>query len=199
MAKKKTEKPAAAGNGSNGYRPRLRARYLDEVTPKLRQEFGLDNPMGVPRVVKVNLNMGLGEAIQNIKLLDEAVDELAAIAGQRPMITRAHKSIANFKLREGMPIGCRVTLRGDRMHEFVDRLFTLAIPRIRDFRGIKRKSFDGRGNFSMGLADQLVFPEIDVDKVENPQGMDITFVMTGGSDAMSFELLSMLGMPFRKE
>jgi len=196
MAKKKTEKPAAAGNGSNGYRPRLRARYLDEVTPKLRQEFGLDNPMGVPRVVKVNLNMGLGEAIQNIKLLDEAVDELAAIAGQRPMITRAHKSIANFKLREGMPIGCRVTLRGERMWDFLDRLISIALPRVRDFRGVSTRSFDGRGNYTLGIRDHLIFPEIDFSKVERSKGLNVTIVTTAGNDERALYLLRELGMPF---
>ena len=179
--------------------PRLKTQYHDEVAGGLKEKFKLDNVHQIPRLQKVVVNMGVGSAVDNKKRIDAAAKDLGRITGQQPQICRAKRSVAQFRLREGMPIGCRVTLRGDRMYEFCDRLFTLVIPRIRDFRGIKRKSFDGRGNFSMGLADQLVFPEIDVDKVEAPQGMDITFVMTGGSDAMSFELLSQLGMPFRKE
>lgn len=179
--------------------PRLKERYREEVANALKEKFKLDNVHQIPRLQKVVVNMGVGSAVDNKKRLDAAAADLGLITGQKPQVCRAKRSVANFRLREGMPIGCRVTLRGDRMYEFIDRLFTLVIPRIRDFRGIKRKSFDGRGNFSMGLADQLVFPEVDVDKIDSPQGMDITFVMTGGSDAMSFELLSMLGMPFRKE
>ena len=179
--------------------PRLKERYTTEVASALKEKFKLENVHQIPRLQKVVVNMGVGSAVDNKKRIETAARDLGIITGQKPQICRAKRSVAQFRLREGMPIGCRVTLRGDRMFEFIDRLFTLVMPRIRDFRGIKRKSFDGRGNFSMGLADQLVFPEIDVDKVETPQGMDITFVMTGGSDAMSFELLSMLGMPFRKE
>ena len=179
--------------------PRLRVKYREEVAPALREKFNLTNAHQIPTLQKVVVNMGVGKAIENKKRLDAAVADLARITGQQPKICKATRSVAGFRLREGMPIACMVTLRGDRMWEFVDRLLTLAIPRIRDFRGIKRKSFDGRGNFSMGLPDQLVFPEIDVDRVEWPQGMDITFVITGGSDAMSLELLRLLGMPFRKD
>ncbi len=181
------------------YAPRLREKYFGEFAQAIREKFKLENPHRIPRLQKVVVNMGVGKAIENKKRLEAAARDLGTITGQRPQIVNAKKSVAQFKLREGWPIGCRVTLRGDRMYEFVDRLFTLAIPRIRDFRGIKRKSFDGRGNFSMGLPDQVVFPEINVDKVEWPQGMDITFVITGGSDEMSLELLKMLGMPFRKD
>ncbi len=179
--------------------PRLRERYVAEIRDALKEKFKLNNVHQVPSLQKVVVNMGVGKAIENKKRLDNAARDLGTITGQKARVVQAQRSVAGFKLREGVPIAARVTLRGDRMYEFVDRLFTLAIPRIRDFRGIKRKSFDGRGNFSMGLSDQLVFPEISVDKVEWSQGMDITFVMTGGSDAMSLELLSMLGMPFRKD
>ncbi|MEM7050762.1 MAG: 50S ribosomal protein L5 [Acidobacteriota bacterium] len=192
MADKKTE---AAKNG-NGYVPRLRTRYFDEVIPKLREEFGIENVMAVPRLVKVNLNMGVGEAIQNIKVLDNAVAELAAIAGQQPMTTRAHKSISNFKLREGMPIGCRVTLRGTRMWDFLDRLISVALPRVRDFRGIPTRSFDGRGNYTLGVRDHLIFPEIDYNKVDKSKGLNITVVTTAGNDERALFLLRELGMPF---
>ena len=180
-------------------KPRLRQRYGDEIAAGLKDKFKLKNVHEVPRLQKIVVNMGVGKAIENKKRLDAAMKDLATITGQKPQIRKAKRSVAGFKLREGWNIGCRVTLRDDRMYEFMDRLLSVAIPRIRDFRGIKRKSFDGRGNFSMGLPDQLVFPEINVDRVEWPQGMDIAFVITGGSDAMSFELLSKLGMPFRKD
>jgi large subunit ribosomal protein L5 len=189
---KKTKKPA----GGNGYVPRLKRRYLEEVAPRVAKEFGLDNPMAVPRLEKISLNIGLGEAIQNIKLLDDAVVELAALAGQRPTITRAQKSIASFKLRAGMPIGCRVTLRGDRMWEFLDRLISVALPRVRDFRGVPSRSFDGRGNYTMGLREHTVFPEIDMNKVDKVKGMNVTIVTTAGNDERARYLLQELGMPF---
>lgn len=193
MAKKKEQ----AGNG-NGYQPRLRQRYVEEVVPKMMEEFSIENPMAVPRVVQVSLNMGLGEAIQNAKLLDDAVEELTAIAGQRPTITRAKKSIAAFKLREGMAIGTRVTLRRQRMWEFLDRLISVALPRVRDFRGIPTKSFDGRGNYTLGVQDHLIFPEIDYSKVDKPKGMNITIVTTAGNDERAQYMLRELGMPFRR-
>ncbi|HEX7181877.1 MAG TPA: 50S ribosomal protein L5 [Thermoanaerobaculia bacterium] len=178
--------------------PRLRQRYQEEIVPKLQKEFGIDNVMAVPRIEKISLNMGLGEAIQNIKILDDAVEELAAVAGQRPAITRAQKSIAAFKLRAGMPIGCRVTLRGPRMWEFLDRLLTIALPRVRDFRGVSNKSFDGRGNYTLGIRDHLIFPEVDFNKVEKPKGMNITIVTTAGNDERALYLLRELGMPFQR-
>jgi large subunit ribosomal protein L5 len=178
------------------YVPRLKRRYLDEVVPKLKKEFGIENLMAVPRIEKISLNMGVGEAIQNIKVLDDAVEELTALAGQRPTVTRAAKSIAAFKLREGMPIGCRVTLRGMRMWEFLDRLITIALPRVRDFRGVPNKSFDGRGNYTLGIRDHLIFPEIDFNKVEKPKGMNITIVTTAGNDERALYMLRELGVPF---
>lgn len=194
---KKTKKAQQAPKGGgNGYVPRLKRRYLDEVAPKVAKEFGLDNPMAVPRLEKVSLNMGMGEAIQNIKILDDAVEEMAALAGQRPTITRAQKSIASFKLRAGMPIGCRVTLRGDRMWEFLDRLISVALPRVRDFRGVPNRSFDGRGNYTMGVREHTVFPEIDLNKVDKVKGMNITIVTTAGNDERARYLLRELGMPF---
>ncbi|HXO21833.1 MAG TPA: 50S ribosomal protein L5 [Thermoanaerobaculia bacterium] len=177
--------------------PRLRKLYADEVVPKLKKEFGIDNLMAVPRVEKISLNMGMGEAIQNIKILDDAVEEMAAIAGQKPTVTRSQKSIAAFKLREGMPIGCRVTLRGERMWEFLDHLIAVALPRVRDFRGIPSKSFDGRGNYTLGIRDHLIFPEVDYNKVERPKGMNITIVTTAGNDERAQYLLRELGMPFQ--
>jgi large subunit ribosomal protein L5 len=179
--------------------PRLRALYDDTIKASLREKFELKNVHQIPRLEKIVVNMGVGKAIENKKRLDQAMKDLGTITGQKAQMRRAKISVAGFKVRSGMPIGCRVTLRGERMWDFAERLFSLALPRVRDFRGIKRKSFDGRGNFSMGLADQLVFPEIRVDQVENQQGMDITFVISGGSDGMSYELLSQLGMPFRKD
>lgn len=193
MAKNKT-----TGNGNGNGLPRLQARYREEVIPRLRKEFGIDNPMGVPKITKICLNMGVGEAIQNIKILDDAADQLAAIAGQRPMITRAHRSIANFKLREGMPIGCRVTLRGARMWHFLDRLIAVALPRVRDFRGLPTRSFDGRGNYTMGIQDHLIFPEIDYSKVDRSLGLNVSIVTTAGNDERSMFLLRELGMPFRR-
>ena len=190
---KKTEKPAAAKHV-----PRLRKQYDAEVVPKLKKEFGIDNLMAVPRLEKIVLNMGLGDAIQNIKTLDDGVDELSAIAGQRPSVRRARKSIASFKLREGMPIGCSVTLRGDRMWEFLDRLISIALPRVRDFRGVPTKSFDGRGNYTLGLRDHLIFQEIDYNKVDKPKGMNVTIVTTAGNDEQALHLLRELGMPFAR-
>ncbi len=176
--------------------PRLKQKYHSEVLPKLLTTY--KNPMAVPRVAKVVLNMGVGAATQNSKLLDAAVAELTQIAGQKPVITRARKSISNFKLREGVPIGTSVTLRGDRAYFFLDKLFNIVVPRIRDFRGLSPKSFDGRGNYSLGLQEQLVFPEIKYDQVEKVQGMNITIVTTARTDGEARELLSLLGMPFRR-
>lgn len=180
-------------------KPRLLEKYEGEIRAALQEKFALSNVHQIPRLKKVVVNMGVGEAIENKKRLDAAMDDLAIITGQRPKLCRAKRSVAGFKLREEMPIGCKVTLRGHRMYEFLDRLISVAIPRIRDFRGIKRNSFDGRGNFSMGLAEQVVFPEINLDKVEWVQGMDITMVIGGGSDEMSQELLTLLGMPFKRD
>jgi large subunit ribosomal protein L5 len=179
-----------------GYVPRLKARYAEEVVPKIRKEFGIENVMAVPRIERISLNMGMGEAIQNIKILDDAVEEMTALAGQKPTITRAQKSIAAFKLREGMPIGARVTLRGDRMWEFLDRLISVALPRVRDFRGVPSKSFDGRGNYTLGIRDHLIFPEVDYNRVERPKGMNITIVTTAGNDERALYMLRELGMPF---
>ena len=179
-----------------GYIPRLRTHYDAEVKGKLLEEFSYSNTMMVPKLSKIVINMTTKDAVQNVKLLDAARDELTAIAGQRAVITRARKSIANFKLREGMPIGVRVTLRGARMWEFLDRLISVAIPRIRDFRGINPKAFDGRGNYSLGLTEQIIFPEIDYDKVSRIHGMNIAFVTTAENDEEGRALLRLLGMPF---
>lgn len=178
--------------------PRLKEKYAKEVTPKMREIFNYKNPMAVPKVSKVVLNMGVGAATQNSKLLDTAVAELTLIAGQKPVITRARKSISNFKLRAGVPIGCTVTLRGDRAFFFLDKLFNIVIPRIRDFRGMSPKAFDGRGNYSLGLQEQLVFPEIRYDTVDKVQGMNITIVTTAKTDGEARELLGLMGMSFRK-
>src|SRR5712672_1200413 len=172
---------------------RLKELYLKTVVPALTKEFDYKNPMAVPKIEKISLNVGMGEATQNSKLIDGAVNELTAIAGQKPVITKARKSIAAFKLRENMPIGCAVTLRGDRMYEFMDRLVNVALPRVRDFKGISDKGFDGRGNFTLGVKEQIIFPEISIDKVAKINGMDITFVTTAGTDEESFELLKALG------
>ncbi len=178
---------------------RLKARYEDEVRPKLQEQFGYSSPMQHPRLEKITLNMGVGDAKQNSKVLDEAVEELAIIAGQRPAITRARKSIAQFKLREGMPIGAKVTLRGARMWEFLDRLNTIALPRIRDFRGINPDGFDGRGNYNLGLREQTIFPEIDYDKVGAVRGLNVTITTSANTDEEARALLTALGMPFRAE
>jgi len=176
---------------------RLKERYLKECMPELIKKFQYSNSMQVPRLKKIVINMGTGDALVNPKLLDAAVEDLSQIVGQRPSITRAKKSISNFKLREGMAVGCRVTLRRERMYEFFDRLVNVALPRIRDFRGVPTKSFDGRGNYTLGLTEHIVFPEIDYDNVEKVRGMDITVVTTAQSDEESMELLKLLGMPFR--
>jgi len=178
--------------------PRLRERYKKTVAPALLKEFGYGNIMAVPKLEKISVNIGLGEATQNPKLLDGAVSELALITGQRPIITKAKKSIAAFKLREGMSVGCAVTLRGDRMFEFLDRLMNVALPRVRDFRGVSTKSFDGRGNYTLGLKDQLLFPEIDYNKVEKTKGMNVCITTTAKTDAEGLALLKALGMPFRQ-
>jgi len=178
---------------------RLKERYKKEIVPALVQEFKYPNTMAVPRLKKIVLNMGLGEAIQNAKILDSATAELSLIAGQKPVITRARKSIANFKLRKNMPIGCTVTLRGDRMYEFFDRLTSVALPRVRDFRGLSTRAFDGRGNYTIGLRDQLVFPEVDYSKVDKIKGMNISIVTDARSDAEALALLRRMGMPFRSE
>ena len=177
--------------------PRLREAYRNQIVPALMKEFGYKNPMQVPRVERVVLNVGMGEAIQNVKLLESAVTELGVITGQRPVVTKAKKAIAGFKLRQGMPIGAKVTLRNDRMYEFLDRLVSLALPRIRDFRGISPKAFDGRGNYTLGLKEQLIFPEIQYDSVASIHGMDITIVTTANTNDEGKALLRHMGMPFR--
>src|SRR5215469_15189765 len=177
--------------------PRLKQRFQQEIAPALRKELELDNPMAVPHLDKIVVNVGVGEATQNAKVLDPAVNELAQITGQKPVITKAKKSIAAFKVRAGMPIGAMVTLRGDRMYEFFDRLVNIVLPRVRDFRGVSTKSFDGRGNYTLGLHDQLIFPEIDYAKVDKLRGMNVTIVTTARSDDQARALLRHLGMPFR--
>lgn len=179
------------------YIPRLREKYEKEVVPALQEQFQYSNPMEVPRLVKICLNQGVGEATQDKKLVDVAQGELTLIAGQKAVVTKAKRSVSNFKLREGMPIGVRVTLRKDRMWEFLDRLVNVSLPRVRDFRGINDKSFDGRGNYSMGVLEQIIFPEIDLDKVSKITGLDITFVTTAKTDAEAYALLKGLGMPFK--
>jgi large subunit ribosomal protein L5 len=176
---------------------RLKERYQKDVAPAIAKEFGITNPMAIPRVQKVVLNMGMGEAIANAKILDTAADELRAISGQKPVVTKAKKSIASFKLRQGMPIGVMVTLRGDRMYEFLDRLVSIALPRVRDFRGVSPKAFDGRGNYTIGVREQLIFPEIDFNKVEKLRGMNISIITTARNDEQARALLKGLGMPFR--
>jgi len=188
------EKPRASAKE----RPRLRARFEKEIAPALLKELELKNPMAVPRLHKIVLNMGVGEATQNAKIIDPAAGELGQITGQKPVVTRAKKSIAAFKVREGMPIGVMVTLRGDRMYEFLDRLVNVALPRVRDFRGVSTKSFDGRGNYTLGLRDQLVFPEIDYAKVDKMKGMNVTIVTTAKDDNQARALLKHMGMPFRQ-
>ena len=176
---------------------RLREKYQVEVVPKLKERFQYRSSMQLPKLSKIVLNMGLGEAIQNIKILDSATEELTAISGQKPVITRARQSIATFKLRKGMPIGCMVTLRGQRMYEFLDKLVNVALPRVRDFRGVSPRGFDGRGNFTVGIKEQIIFPEIDYDKIDKIKGMNITIVTTAEKDDQARELLALLGMPFR--
>lgn len=180
------------------YVPRIKAMYHEKIIPAMMKEFGYKNPMQVPRVERIVLNIGMGEAVQNVKLLESAATELEQITGQKPVLTRSKKAIAGFKLREGIPIGAKVTLRGARMHEFLDRLVSVALPRIRDFRGISPKAFDGRGNYTLGLKEQLAFPEIKYDDVASIHGMDITFVTTAQRNDEAKSLLAHLGMPFRK-
>lgn len=175
---------------------RLKQKYDDQVVPAMKSEFGYKNSMQVPKLEKITINVGLGEATQNIKALDSTVAEITAIAGQKPVITRAKKAIANFKLREGVPIGCMVTLRRDRMYEFLDRLIHVALPRVRDFKGVSDRSFDGRGNYSMGLREQIIFPEINPDKVEKARGMTVTITTTAKTDPEGRALLKHLGIPF---
>jgi large subunit ribosomal protein L5 len=176
---------------------RLKQRYQKDIAPAIAKEFGIKNPMAIPRLEKIVLNMGMGEAIANSKVLDTAVAELTSIAGQKPVITKAKKSIASFKLRQGMPIGVMVTLRGDRMYEFFDRLVSVALPRVRDFRGVSPKAFDGRGNYTIGIREQLIFPEIDFNKVDKLRGMNISIVTSARNDEQARALLKSLGMPFR--
>lgn len=180
----------------NGYVPRLKVWYRQEVVPRLMRELGLRNPMQVPRLEKVVINMGVGDALKDARLLDAAVEDLATITGQRPIVTKARRSVAGFKIRQGMAIGVKVTLRGDRMWEFLDRLITIAIPRIRDFRGLDPRAFDGHGNYTLGLTEQLIFPEIDYDKVVKVRGMDVTIVTTAKTDEEGRALLVALGFPF---
>ena len=179
--------------------PRLQQKYQQSVVPQLMKEFQLQNKLEAPRLLKVSVNMGLGIATQNPKIIESAAAELAAIVGQKPVVTRAKKSIATFKLRQGAPIGVAVTLRKDRMWEFVDRLFTLALPRVRDFRGLPTKSFDGRGNYTLGIREQIIFSEIDYEKIDKIKGMSITFTTTAGTDERGRALLTHLGLPFRKQ
>jgi large subunit ribosomal protein L5 len=176
---------------------RLKEKYKNDIAPALAKEFDIKNPMAIPRIEKVIVNMGMGEAVSNAKILDTAVEELRAITGQKPVVTKAKKSIASFKLRQGMNIGTMVTLRGDRMFEFLDRLISVALPRVRDFRGISGKAFDGRGNYTLGIREQLIFPEIDFNKVDKTRGMNISIVTTAKTDEQSRSLLKALGMPFR--
>jgi large subunit ribosomal protein L5 len=199
--KKRTPRPSSPATGAKAFTPPsysgLRQRYHDEVVPALQREFSYANPMQIPRLEKVVVNIGLGEAIQNAKALDAAVGDLATITGQKPIVTRAKRSIAQFRLRTGMPIGAKVTLRGQRMYDFLERTMRLALPRIRDFRGIATRSFDGRGNFSLGLREQLVYPEIDYDKIDRLRGLEISIVTTAKTDEEGRQLLQLLGMPFQ--
>jgi large subunit ribosomal protein L5 len=198
---KQSKKEEAAPQAPKGPRgeARLRTLYKTKAIPALTKEFGYKNVMAVPRLEKVSINIGLGEATQNGKLMDVAVNELTQIAGQKPVVTKARKSIAQFKLREGNSIGCMVTLRGDRMYEFLDRLLNVALPRVRDFRGVSQKSFDGRGNYTLGIRDQLIFPEIDYNKVDKVKGMNISITTTAKNDQEGLALLRQMGMPFRQQ
>jgi large subunit ribosomal protein L5 len=177
---------------------RLQEKYNNTVRPSLVEKFGYTSVMEAPKVNKIVVNMGVGEAVTNTKILDEAAEEMMQITGQKPVITRARKSIANFKLREGMPIGCKVTLRGEKMYQFLDKLVNISLPRVRDFQGVSNKAFDGRGNFTLGVKEQLIFPEINYDKVNKVRGMDIVVVTTAQTDLEALELLTQLGMPFKK-
>jgi large subunit ribosomal protein L5 len=193
------QKPPAQAQHSAKERPRLRSKFEKEVAPALLKELELNNAMAVPRLNKIVINMGMGEATQNSKILDPAVNELGQITGQKPIVTKAKKSIAAFKVREGQAIGTMVTLRGDRMYEFLDRLLNIVLPRVRDFRGVSTKSFDGRGNYTLGLHDQLIFPEISYEKVDKMKGMNVTIVTTAANDNQARTLLKHLGMPFRTQ
>ena len=197
-AKAEQEAPAESGEKTVVV-PRLQERYQQQVVPVLRDRLGRTNPMSLPRLEKIVVSMGVGAATQDKKVLETAVEALTEISGQKPIITRARKSVAGFRLREGMAIGCKVTLRRQRMYEFLDRLVSLALPRVRDFRGINRSAFDGRGNYSLGLAEQLVFPELNPDKYLKAQGLNITLVTTAGNDADALELLMLMGLPFRRD
>jgi large subunit ribosomal protein L5 len=177
---------------------RLKETYMNEIIDSMTKKFGYKNPMEVPKLDKIVINMGVGEARENSKLLDAALKDLEIISGQKPVVTRAKKSVANFKIREGMPIGCKVTLRGDKMYEFADRLINLALPRVRDFRGVNPNAFDGRGNYALGIKEQVIFPEIEYDKIDKVRGMDIIFVTTAKTDEEARELLTLFGMPFKK-
>ncbi|MGY3748547.1 50S ribosomal protein L5 [Vagococcus acidifermentans] len=177
---------------------RLKEKFLKEVTPSLMEKFNYTSVMQTPKVEKIVINMGVGDAVANSKNLDKAVEELALVSGQKPIITKAKKSIAGFRLREGMPIGCKVTLRGERMYEFLDKLVSVSLPRVRDFHGVSKKSFDGRGNYTLGIKEQLIFPEVDYDLVDKVRGMDIVIVTTANTDEEARELLAQLGMPFQK-
>jgi large subunit ribosomal protein L5 len=194
QAPRSTEAPRHASKET----PRLKARFQKEIAPVLMKEFNLKNPMAVPHLNKIVVNMGVGEATQNAKVMDPAVNELGQITGQKPVVTRAKKSIAAFKVREGQAIGAMVTLRGDRMYEFFDRLVSVVLPRVRDFKGVSTKSFDGRGNYTLGLHDQLIFPEISYEKVDKQRGMNVTIVTTAANDAQARALLKQMGMPFRQ-
>ena len=178
--------------------PRLFEKYQQEIVPALKKEFGIENSMAVPRLQKIVVNMGIGEAVQDIKVLDKAVEDLAIVTGQKPAIRRARKAVSNFKIREGMPVGCKVTLRRAKMYEFMDRLISVALPRIRDFNGVSRKSFDPQGNYSLGISDQAIFPEIELDRDHRTQGMALTFVFNHGPQEQTAELLRLFGMPFRR-
>jgi large subunit ribosomal protein L5 len=178
------------------YIPRLKKQYREEVVPALKEQFGYENPMRVPRLVKISINKGVGEASVNQKVLDDAIEEVRTISGQHPVVRRARKAVSNFKIREGMPVGVSVTLRDARMYEFLDRLVTLALPRVRDFRGVPDRSFDGRGNYTLGVKEQIIFPEIDVDRTDRISGLDVTFVTTAETDEEAYALLKAFGMPF---
>lgn len=198
MAEEKKITAKKTSDAEKVYANRLVKKYHEETIPALSKEFNYSSVMEVPHIEKIVINIGVGAATQNEKLLDDAVSDLAIIAGQQPVITRAKKSVASFKLREGQAIGCKVTLRGSRMYEFLDKLISIALPRVRDFRGINKNSFDGRGNYTLGVKEQLIFPEIDYDKVSSIRGMDIVIVTTANTDEEGFALLDSLGMPFRK-
>jgi large subunit ribosomal protein L5 len=191
--------PASQKTTEGRYTPRMKTLFQKDVVRQMMERYGYKNPMAVPRLHKIVINMGMGEATQNIKIMDNAVEQLGAIAGQKPVVRRARKSIANFKVRQGMPIGCTVTLRGDRMYDFFDRLVSIALPRVRDFRGLSTKSFDGRGSYTLGLKDQLVFMETNYAKVDKVRGMNVTMVTTAASDEEAKNLLTLMGMPFRRD